>query len=133
MTTRLQRRGYPAAVINMVMEALTQRGALNDRQFATLWARSRAMSAHGSRAITRELSAHGIAPPIIADTLTALRSDYDERAAAHQFAERRLARYRCESVPTQWRRLSAQLARRAFPGDIIEDVLRQCLKPLQDR
>ena len=129
MANRLKLRGHPSAVINTVLAELTTAGALNDRQFAVLWARSRAHALRGSRRIAQELLRHGIARPLIAETLVGLRDEYDERAAARELVERCLARARQATLPTQWRRLAGRLARRGFPAEVIEDVLHQCLQP----
>lgn len=128
MAHRLQLRGYPSVVINMLMAELTEAGVLDDRQFAKLWAHARARVARGSRSIAQELLSRAIPRPFVTEALTELGRTYDERAAARALVERRLARYRHEPPAVQWRRLSAQLARRGFPTEIIEDVLQQCLK-----
>ena len=127
MARRLQLRGYPSVVINALMAELTASGALDDRQFARLWAHARAHAWHGFRSIAQELSSHAIPRPMIAETLAELGRTYDDRAAARALVERRLTRCRHETQAVQWRRLSAQLARRGFPPDIIEETLRRCL------
>ena len=125
---RLRLRKFPADVIQTVIAELTRAGELNDRQFAVLWARSRARGFRGSPLIARELSEHGVARPVIAETLAALQREYDEREAAREFVEGRRARYRREPLFVQRRRLSQQLARRGFTMEIIEDVMQQCLR-----
>ena len=130
---RLELRGYPADAINTLLNEFTASGALDDRRFALLWARSRALSQRGSRRIAQELQLRGVAQPLIAETLTALSREHDEPAAARAVVERGLARLRREPWQVQWRRLSQQLARRGYATNIIEDVLRQCLQRCDDQ
>lgn len=127
MARRLQCRGYPSAVIQAIIADLTAAGALNDRQFAVLWARSRAHHLRGSRRIAQELQQHGVAEPLIDETMRVLAREHDEASAARAFVERRLPRYHLEPPQARWRKLSQQLARRGFSSDIIEDALHQCL------
>ena len=128
MANRLKLRGHPSAVINTVLAELTTAGALNDRQFAVLWARSRAHALRGSRRIAQELQCHGVAKPLIAETLNILAGEYDEAAAARALVERRMNRCRHEPRAVVWRRFSAQLARRGYPMNVIEDVLTEQLR-----
>ena len=123
----------PAGVIQAVISELTRSGALNDRQFALLWARNRAGQLRGARRIAEELSVRGVPRAIIDETLHVLRAEYDERASATAFIEQRAARYRHAPRPVQQRRLGRQLARRGFSGELIEDVLGQCLPDHSDR
>ena len=132
LARRLQLRGHPSAVIHALTAALTAAGQLDDRAFARLWARSRVHAHRGPRVIAQELSLRGVARPLIAETLAALRREHDEAAVARAFVERRLSRYRNDPVPAQWRKLGHQLAHRGFSADTIETVLQQCLTPHTD-
>ena len=125
---RLQLRGHPSAVIHQVATILEARGELKDRQFARLWAESRLRSYCGPRRIALELTQRGVARPIVTQALAQLGEACDERAVAQAFIVRRLERQQHASCAVQWRRLSGQLARRGFAPDLIEDVLRTCLK-----
>lgn len=113
----------------MVLEECAAAGAVDDRRFARLWSRSRATTVRGTRLIAQELAQRGVARPIIREALTELAQEYDEAAAARAFVEKRQARYRREPVPVQWRRLEAQLGRRGFTPEVIDEVLRACLTP----
>ena len=120
-------------MIEALTAELTAAGQLDDRAFARLWARSRVTAFRGARLIAQELAQRGVARPVITETLAALGRGQDEGTTARAFVERRLARYRKEPVPVQWRRLSYQLARRGFHADTIETVLQQCLTPHSNR
>jgi len=127
LVARLRAREYPAAVVTQVMQELKRAGIVDDRQFALVWARSRASSLHGSRRIAQELLRRGVSRDIVQATVAQVGRDYDERDAAKAFLARRVRRYQRFSRQVQWRRLSAQLARRGFSGDVIEDALTTCV------
>lgn len=123
---RLRRRGAPDAVAEAVVADLESRGYLDDRAFARTWAESRARSRSvGSRRLSEELVAKGVARPLVEEAVRAAFAETDEATRARAAAERRLPLLRRVAPELAARRLGAYLLRRGFPGDVVRRTVRE--------
>ena len=67
---RLNRLGYPAGIVDIVIERLIEMGYLDDEAFAVAWVESRDRARpRGEAALRRELSVKGIDREVIASVL----------------------------------------------------------------
>lgn len=110
----------PPDVAPRVLARLTELEYLDDRAFAQWWVDSRAAKRPRGRQVLRhELSAHGVAPEIIA----AVTGDVDEPNAAVALALTQARRYRTEDRATFNRRLGSYLSRRGFGYGAVREAL----------
>jgi regulatory protein len=72
MRYKLSRRGYDAAAIQAVLEALIAEDLLNEHRYAELYACGRADKGYGPLRLDRELRERGVPPEIIASVLAGL-------------------------------------------------------------
>jgi regulatory protein len=125
LRARLRRRGAPAEVAEAVVADLEARGYVDDRAFALGWAESRARGrALGSRRLRQELTARGVARPLVDAAVREAFAADDEETRAREAAARRLPLLRRATPERAGRRLQAWLLRRGFPGDIVRRVVR---------
>ncbi|HEV8672980.1 MAG TPA: regulatory protein RecX [Methylomirabilota bacterium] len=125
---RLRRRGAPAAVAQAVVADLEARGYVDDRAFAVVWAESRARGRGlGSRRLRQELLVRGVARAVVDDAVRLVAAPSDEAARARAAAARRLTALGGGEPERMARRLSAYLARRGFPPELVRRVVREHL------
>jgi regulatory protein len=87
--TYLRRRGYSEEIATEVLAALETQGLVDDRAFATAFARDRVrLAPRGYRMIERELRSRGVAREIIDDVLRAVESEFPEVDVAERWLER---------------------------------------------
>lgn len=121
---RLQRAGFPADVLEAVIEEACDRGWLDDEVFARLWIQDRLQRKPRSRSLlARELRAQGLSDGVIERALARETADWDEARTIRELAEERLPRYRGLDRPTQERRLYSFLRRRGFSPEAIRRAL----------
>jgi len=132
---RLVHLGYPAALVEQVVERLVEIGYLDDEAFARAWVESRDRARpRGAVALRRELQRKGVPDEVIPGVLeqrtpTVIdagdgRAPADpDRAAALRLLERRAATLRREADPRRRRQKAyALLARNGFAPDICQEV-----------
>jgi regulatory protein len=126
LQARLRRRGAPAETAAEVVADLEARGYVDDRAFAAAWAESRARGrGFGSRRLAHELTAKGVARPLVEAAVRGAFAETDEVAGARAAAARRLPALRRTAPDQAARRLGAYLLRRGFPGDVVRRVVRE--------
>jgi regulatory protein len=64
---RLLGGGYPAGVVDAVLQRFCEVELVDDRRFAAAWARSRASAGYGRRRILRELADKGVSDDVAHD------------------------------------------------------------------
>jgi regulatory protein len=134
---RLVHLGYPAAIVEQVLDRLVEFGYLDDADFARAWVESRDRARpRGAVALRRELQRKGVPDEVIAAVLEdrdaaavsagpdagGEPSDPDRTAALH-LIERRASTLRREADPRRRRQKAyALLARNGFAPDICHEV-----------
>ena len=118
---RLAQVGYPAPVIDQVIEKLYAEELLDDAAFAQRWAQSRSHK-HGRGRISRELARRGIDRET-ADAALAQLSDEDQLADAVRLTGKFLGRTRGDFDRKLYQRTLAMLARHGYDADIARRAL----------
>jgi len=132
---RLRRKGYDEATIEEAVARLSRVGLLDDREFARYWVENRfQFNPRGVLALRQELRQKGVGEAIIEEVL----AEYDEEEAAARAAERAGRRLRHLAPQTFRRRMREHLARRGFPYEVIEPLVREeearhCLEEPSER
>ena len=133
---RLVHLGYPASIVEQVLERLVEIGYLDDDAFARAWVESRDRARpRGAVALRRELQRKGVPDAVIAGilderaALAAQRQDPadgpadPDRAAASRLLARRASALSREVDPRRRRQKAyALLARNGFPPDVCREV-----------
>jgi regulatory protein len=120
---RLRRRGFEAQAIAEALGRLGAVGLVDDQAFARDLAASRAARGVDARRIVDELLDRGIDPELAAQVAEASVPSSERRDRCRELAEARLAKLHGIAPEAQFRRLAAYLARRGYPGDVIDDVV----------
>ncbi|MCL4506080.1 MAG: RecX family transcriptional regulator, partial [Chloroflexi bacterium] len=112
-----------AAMVEGVIERLTQQGYLNDAEFARFWVDNRQrFRPRGPRALRQELREHGLEGAVIDAAL----EDLDAAESAFTLAQHRASRMAdlAASDPVAFRRkLGDFLARRGYDYEIVRNVV----------
>jgi regulatory protein len=118
---KMEAKGYSEAVMDRVIERMTQSGLLNDAQFAQSWVENRsAFHPRSRRALTMELHRKGVTDEVIDQTLG---ETGNEEEMAYQAAQRQ-ARKLAGLERFEFRnKLGAFLGRRGFSYDTISPVI----------
>jgi len=124
LATKLRKKGYSREAIAWVLEFLRQYNLVNDRAFASVFARERVLQKPmGRRLLTAELRSRGISDTIIDEVVSAVFSEWPESELARQLAEKK-ARSLRELPPAKARkRLADFLLRRGFSWETVREVL----------
>ncbi len=125
----LKKKKIPAAVVEAAMERLDALGYLDDEQFARFWVENRdTFKPRGPLALRQELRRKGV-PNNIIDTVL---ETVDVEDAAYRAAQKKLSRYRGETVIDFKRKLGGFLGRRGFRFEVINDVLTRVIAELEE-
>ncbi len=118
----LRNKGFPSSTVAAVVAHLTERGWLNDGEFARRWVENRLEHRpRGRLALAQELRRKGVSASHIEAALAELP---DEETLARRAAERFAGRLASvNDYRTFARRLSAYLARRGFGWEVIRSVV----------
>ena len=134
---RLNHLGYPAVLVDQVVERLVALEYLDDAAFARAWVESRDRAQpRGEVALRRELQLKGVPDDTIADVLARRaesaveRADPDDeplfdadREAAHKLLAKRASALGREDDPRRRRQKAyALLARNGFTPDVCHEV-----------
>lgn len=133
---RLVQLGYPAPIVEQVLERLVEIGYLDDEAFARAWVESRDRARpRGVVALRRELQRKGIPEEVISGILEERaarameRTEPDggtgdpDRAAAERLLERRASSLGREADPRRRRQKAyALLARNGFAPDVCHEI-----------
>jgi regulatory protein len=116
----LRRHKVDDAIIQNVIDDLTEAKLIDDDAFAAYWVEQRENFRPRSRlALRQELSQKGIEREIVAEAL----SDVDEAEAARRVAQKQAGRWR-ELPEAEWRtKLTRYLMRQGYPYDVVSDVV----------
>jgi len=127
LADKLRDREFEPAVIDAVLDRMSQVGLVDDEAYAATLVRSKH---HGSglapRALRHELRKKGVDPDIAERAVGTVDSD-DERARAEQLVTERLPRLHGLDREVQTRRLAGLLARKGYPSGLSLSVIRECL------
>jgi regulatory protein len=124
LRARLVRRGAPAPVAQTVVADLVERGHLDDAAFALRWVEARSARGYGPARLRAELTARGVARPLIEGALAALAPDAAlERARAT--ARRRWPHLAHLPPERAAARLRDYLLRRGHRPGVVGRVLRE--------
>jgi len=152
---RLARLGYPAQLVDIVIDRLMTFGYLDDDAFARNWVESRDRARpRGEMALRRELTLKGVDREVIAAVLAEREGKIDDARRAHEAGDptsaslaggtqsadeqaarqligRRSASVAREADPRRRRqRVYALLARNGFPPDVCARVSAESATPL---
>lgn len=116
----LERRGAPRQTITRVLETCSDRGLLDDRACARLWAAHWARRGYAQSAIAQRLSEKALHATTIEDAINEVVRDSDDETRARAVAAQRLGR---RTFRPSRSRLARTLAARGFDPDVIERVL----------
>jgi regulatory protein len=120
---RLRRRGFEPRAIEGALGRLGAVGLVDDGAFARDLAASRAGQGVDVPKIVDELRDRGIDPELAVRVAEASVPSSERRERCRELAEARLAKLQGVTPEAQFRRLAAYLARRGYPGDVIDDVV----------
>lgn len=124
----LAEKEVPAAVIDVTVTRLTERGYLDDRAFAVFWLENRGQFKPLSpRALRYELRQKGISGAIIDELLVTVDAD----DSAYRAAQSRLRRWRGSSREQFRVRVAAFLQGRGFSYATIRDVTDQLIDEIE--
>ena len=125
----LELRGYPDHIAREVIIDFTERGYLDDAEFARRWITVRSeMAPRSTKLLGRELRAKGVDLDVIEESLE--EADLDDVETATRLASHRLERMKGLAPDVQRRRIIGFLERRGFGWDAIGAVDRSLLRAL---
>jgi SOS response regulatory protein OraA/RecX len=120
LETRLLALGYRAATAAATVARCRELGYAGDARFARERARGLRARGAGALRIESELTARGVAEPLVRDAVEASREGEREI----DWARRALARLRADvSAPRERARAWRALAGRGFPEEVLQDLL----------
>jgi len=129
LSSRLIRRGFPAATVESVTARLTEQGLLNDAEFAQQWQENRAsFSPRSGAMLRRELRVKGVATELI----DAAVAQVDDVAVAYRAAAGRAARLKTDDYAEFKNRLGGYLRRRGFDYAVIKETLERLWREKAD-
>ena len=134
--SKLREQGFDRAVIQKVIDRLTDLGYLDDGNFANQWARHLAtLRLWGDKKIGATLREKGMPRDLVDRAIAEARAEKDEESAIRELIEKRLRREPpCEVFSYKGRRrLMQALAGRGFSVGTILDVLREMGDACNDR
>lgn len=129
LSRRLAAKGFALSEVKGAIDRLTEQGYLDDRRFATIWARGRLETQPmGPLRLRRELEAKGVDQDLVREVLRDIYEDGEEQAARRAVAGRwdRLQRFRATSRTA---RMARFLQRRGFSTEVIWRLLREDRQP----
>jgi regulatory protein len=136
---KLTTQGYRTALVDAVLERLTELGYLDDEAFAMAWVESRDRARpRGEHALRRELHLKGVDRTMVDEVLAGRRETHGgsvgpeppdpDAAAAERLLRKRLSSIEREVDPRRRRqRAYALLARNGFAPDVCSAVSRAVL------
>lgn len=124
---RLQRKSYPAKVVDRVINELTEMELLDDAAFAKAWFQWRSTGRPvGLRRIAQELKDKGISKEVIDVLVSGAKDDFDEEAVVRAIAEKRMGQRAQKDAPflKRKKRVLDYLLRRGFSAGAVSKVVR---------
>jgi regulatory protein len=126
----LAQREHPADEISAAIARLTERGMLNDADYALAFARSRAIGRGMSRRrIQAELYRRGVARDLVDAAINAVMTDekVDERAMVEAAGAKKVRSLTKLEPDVQRRRLYSFLARKGYPPDLVRETVKKLI------
>lgn len=123
----LHRKGYSPETVETAVGRLTERGYLDDAEFARWWAENRSQfRPRGPHLLRQELRRKGVATTTVDDTLAVQAETVDTDAQALALARNKLRTLHKNGLEPDViaRRLSGLLSRRGYGYDTVRTVLR---------
>ncbi len=118
ISQKLKASGYSPQAVEMVLVKLEKERLLNDREFASQWARYRTDQRYGPRRIAAELKRKGLAEEDAEEALSALPEE-EQLSRAKQLARKGFDRARADEDPRKTlQRVMAAIVRRGYDWDI---------------
>lgn len=128
LQAKLDAKQVPVDVAHSVLDRMEELDLVDDRAFAQAWVRSRqAGRGLSRRALSQELYRKGIDGEVAATALETV-DDADERETARRLVDRRLKSTNGLDRVTRTRRLAGMLARKGYPGGLVQQVVREALE-----
>lgn len=126
---QLGRRGYSSEAVRAALTYLSERGWLDDREYARLYVRQQLESRTppGERRLAADLRRRGVPPDLAAEVLAAALAGGDPVGPAVELARRRLERTTFPDRDAAYRRLAGFLTRRGYDGETVARALDQVL------
>ena len=128
----LAQREHAPGDVATVLARLTERGLLNDADYAVLFTRSRATTRGMSRRrIAAELAKRGVARELVDAAITEVMADesIDERAMVESAAAKKFKSLAKLEPQTQRTRLYGFLARKGYPPDLVRETVAKFTRP----
>jgi regulatory protein len=128
----LAQRDHAPEDVSAVLTRLTERGLLNDADYAVLFARSRATTRGMScRRIAAELAKRGVARDLVDAAISEVMADesIDERAMVETAAKKKFKTLAKLEPDVQRRRLYGFLARKGFAPDLVRETVAKFTRP----
>jgi len=123
---KLNKKGFPDAVITEVLAEFTKKGLLDDSKFSRLWVENRMYSnPKGEPVLRRELKAKGVEEQVIDKAIQAIKKSYNEYDTVKNLADARMASLKGLDKTTARRRLFGYLKRRGFGFETIMKVVNE--------
>lgn len=124
----LRQRDVPDEAAEELLSRFEEVGLIDDAAFAEAWVESRHRSRGlASRALARELRTKGVESEVIAEAVSQLDLEQEERRA-RELVERKLPATRGLETTKRIRRLSGMLARKGYTQGLAVRVVRQALE-----
>ena len=123
---RLSRKGFPADLIQTVVESFKQQGLLDDQKFSRYFAQGQlAVRVVGRERLLQQLEAKGISKETAVAAVAQATEGVAELDLARQLAKNRLGALKGLSQPAVQRRLSGFLSRRGFSEEMVTRVIQE--------
>lgn len=130
---KLTAKGYPAAMIDDVLDQLTGMAYIDDARFAQVRAQSAAQHRHhGPRRAMLDLRKTGISATVAEQAIQSVYEQQDTVSIALQLVQKQSARLKKLDPAVARRRLAGLLMRRGFDFDTIQAVSRKVLGDADD-
>ncbi|MCC6546127.1 regulatory protein RecX [Candidatus Sumerlaeota bacterium] len=124
----LRQRKYDAPVVEDVLGELEAKGYLDDRAFATQFARERAGRMQGIRRVERDLVARGIKREAAGEIARAATTPDHEEESARGALMKWNRRKKPEDPQKRAQAAASFLLRRGFDGDLVWKLMREFFK-----
>lgn len=122
MEQKLSQKQFSAEMVMRALDNLTERGLLNDVEFARFWCENRDAFRPRSRALVGlELKRKGVAP----EDIRAATADMDDEASALQVGAKKAKMLGKADCNTFYRRLGDYLRRRGYNYEVIQATVKK--------
>ncbi|MBI2882471.1 MAG: RecX family transcriptional regulator [Candidatus Methylomirabilis oxyfera] len=118
-------RGFTGAELRVALDRLKEEGYLNDRRFATAWARGRLRTKPmGPYRLSRELELKGIESQLVREVMEDVYEE-DEEPVARRAMTGKLSALGGRTAPSRTASVARFLHRRGFSAEIIRRLLHE--------